>query len=158
MPDVEQRARERLVGGDVQVREEDQPFAEPPVLGLDRLLDLEDEVGALPDLVDRDDARADALVVGVRERAADAGARLDRDLVAVVDQLERAGRRQRDAVLVGLDLLGDADPHAGGSLQPGRRSGSGVDQRQRHLDHRLQVGDGDVLVRGVDARSSRSRG
>ena len=52
----------------------------------------------------------------VGERAADTGARLDRDLVTGVDQLERARGRQRDAVLVGLDLLGDADPHGGASL------------------------------------------
>ena len=96
----------------MQVREEDQALAQPPVLGLDRLLHLEHELGALPHLVDRDDPRADALVVGVGERAADAGALLDRDVVPAVDQLERAGGRQRDAVLVRLDLLGDADPHA----------------------------------------------
>ena len=33
------------------------------------------------------------------------------DLVAVVDELAHARRRERDAVLVGLDLRGDADPH-----------------------------------------------
>ena len=33
------------------------------------------------------------------------------DLVAVLDQLAHAGRRQRDAVLVRLDLGGDADLH-----------------------------------------------
>jgi len=39
-----------------------------------------------------------------------------RTSVPVVDQLERAGRRQRDAILVRFDLPGDADPHCGGSL------------------------------------------
>ena len=47
----------------------------------------------------------------VRERAAVAGARLDEHLVPALDELARARRRQRDAVLVGLDLLDDADLH-----------------------------------------------
>jgi len=81
---VDERAGERLVGGDVQIREEDQPLAKPAVFRLDRLLDLEDEVGALPHLVDGDDPRTDALVVGIRERAAGAGALLDRDVVPAV--------------------------------------------------------------------------
>ena len=69
--------------------------------------------------------RADARVRIVGEGAADAGTLLDRHLVAVVDQLERARGRERDAVLVRLDLLGDADPHGGGSLpaQQDRRDG-----------------------------------
>src|SRR5439155_19681458 len=67
-----------------------------------------------PHLVDRDDARADALVLRVGECAADAGALLDRDVVAAVEQLERAGRRERNAVLVRLDLLRDTDLHAAG--------------------------------------------
>ena len=33
------------------------------------------------------------------------------DLVAALDELARTGRRQRDAVLLRLDLLGDTDPH-----------------------------------------------
>ena len=37
--------------------------------------------------------------------------RLDHHLVAVPDELARARGRQRDAVLVGLDLLGDTDLH-----------------------------------------------
>ncbi len=33
-----------------------------------------------------------------------------------------------------------------------RLSESGIAERERHLDHRLEVGDGDVLVGGVDLR------
>ena len=109
---VDQRARERLVGRDVQVREEDQSLAEPLVLRLDRLLHLQDHVGAPPDVVDRRDARAHALVRVVAERAADARARLDQHFVPGVDQLECAGGGERDPVLVRLDLFGDPDPHA----------------------------------------------
>ena len=56
---VDERPGERLVGGDVQVREERQPLAEPRVLGRDRLLHLEQQVARLPDLVDAGDPRAD---------------------------------------------------------------------------------------------------
>ena len=72
---------------------------------------LSSSSGLRPDVVDGDDARAGALVVGVGERAAVAGRRLDEHLVALLHELARARRRQRDAVLVGLDLLGDADAH-----------------------------------------------
>ena len=33
-----------------------------------------------------------------------------------------------------------------------RLSPSGIDQRERHLDHRVEVGDRDVLVGRVDLR------
>ena len=72
-----ERARQRLVGRDVQVREEHEPFAQPRVLLCDRLLHLEQQLRVAPDVVRRDDARADALVRGVGERASDAGAGLD---------------------------------------------------------------------------------
>ena len=40
-PRFDERARQRLVGGDVEVREEREPLAQARVLGRDRLLDLE---------------------------------------------------------------------------------------------------------------------
>ena len=73
---LDERVRQRLVRGDVQVREEDEPLAQPRVLARDRLLHLEQQL-RVPDVVGRDDARADALVRGVGERAADAGTGLD---------------------------------------------------------------------------------
>ena len=36
--------------------------------------------------------------------------------MAALDELARARRRERDAVLVGLDLLGYADPQSGETL------------------------------------------
>ena len=50
---VDERPRQRLVGGDVEVGEERQPLAEPPVLGRDRLLHLEQQLARPPDVVDR---------------------------------------------------------------------------------------------------------
>jgi hypothetical protein len=73
---VRKRPCKRLVGGDVEVREEDEPLAEARVLGLDRLLDLEEEVGLPPRVVDRNDARTGALVLRVVEGASVAGGRL----------------------------------------------------------------------------------
>ncbi len=108
---VDERSGQRLVGGDVEVREERQALSEPWVLRRDRLLDLEEQVCAAPDVVDRGDRRACALVGVVRERAPGAGTRLDEHLVAAKDELARTGRRERDAVLLRLDLLGDTDPH-----------------------------------------------
>src|SRR5262249_52991195 len=110
----DQRSRERLVRGDVQVREQGEALAQAAVLRRDRLLHLQHELARLPHLVDRDDPHSDTLVGGVGERAADARAALDPHLLAVVDQLERARGRQGDAVLVRLDLRGDADPHGAG--------------------------------------------
>ena len=67
---VDERARERLVRRDVQVGEEHEPFAQAAVLGRDRLLHLEQQLGFAPDVVDRAIRRADRLVRGVGERAA----------------------------------------------------------------------------------------
>src|SRR3712207_9243196 len=53
----------------------------------------------------------DGLVRSICEGTPFARAALDQHRVAAPRQLERAGRRQRDAVLVGLDLLRNADVH-----------------------------------------------
>jgi hypothetical protein len=37
--------------------------------------------------------------------------------VATLDELERTGRSQGDAVFLRLDLLGDADPHGARKIQ-----------------------------------------
>ncbi len=75
------------------------------ILGCDRLLHLQQQLGAIPDIIDRHDLRARALVVRIRQRAAVAGGRLDQDVVSLVHELARARRRQRDPVLIGFDLL-----------------------------------------------------
>ena len=49
----------------------------------------------------------------VGDRRTDAGVLLDHHLVAVPGELVDAGRGDRDAVLVVLDLAGDADLHDG---------------------------------------------
>ncbi len=118
MPESTSARVERLVRGDVQVCEERQALTQPRVLRGDRLLDLQEQVGAGPDVVDRFDGRAGALVCLVGERAPAARARLDDDVVATLDELSRTRGRQRNPVLLRLDLLGDADPHAAGTIAP----------------------------------------
>ena len=121
-PGVDERARERLVRGDVEVREERHALAQPRVLRCDRLLDLEQEIGARPDVVHRRDRRPGTFVRVVEERAPDACARLHEDLVPALDELARTGGCQRDPVLLLLDLLRDADPHARGTISGHERA------------------------------------
>src|SRR5439155_16699575 len=96
--------------------EQDEPFAKTPVLGRDRLLHLEQELRIRPDLVDRCDLRSRPRVRIVRKRAALAGTRLDQDVMPALHELARARGCERDAVLVGLDLLDDPDPHGARTL------------------------------------------
>ena len=77
-----------------------------------RLLDLDDHLGLREDGVRvGDDRRALCDVLVVCDRRALARAPLHENLVAVLAQLADTGRRQRDAVLVGLDLGWDSDLH-----------------------------------------------
>ena len=79
--------------------------------GPDGLLDLEEEVRLGPHRLGRPEARPELRVVVVAKAAARPGAGLDEHLVAVVDEGMDAGRRERDALLAGLDLLRHADDH-----------------------------------------------
>jgi hypothetical protein len=107
-----QPARQLRGRSEVQVGEEDVPGLEPRhLLGLG-LLDLDDHVGRGEHRVGvREDLRALGPVVRVLDRRAKPGARLHDHLVAGVDKLSHAGRRQRHPVLVRLDLRRDADLH-----------------------------------------------
>ena len=87
------------------------PSRRRPNSAAKRLLHLEHEVAAPPDVVHRRDARADGLVGGVGEGAAFTRALFDEDVMALLRQLPSARGRESDAVLVRLDFLGDADPH-----------------------------------------------
>ena len=106
----------------MEIGEEHEALAQRGYSARERLLDLEHELG--PPKTSSTDAirRADRLVRRVRERAALPGPGLDDHLVPAPDELARARRCQRDAVLVGLDLLGDADLH-------GARRSSKVEQQ-----------------------------
>ena len=98
--------------GEVEVGVDDLPFLHPRVLGRDGLLHLDDHLRALPHLVRRgDELRARPRVVRVGEARADAGARLDEDLMASIDERLHRARNHADPVLANLDLLGDTDDH-----------------------------------------------
>ena len=96
----------------MQVGEQGLALAHARVLGLDRLLDLEQQFGLCPHLVDAvDHLRAGALEVGVGDRRTLAGTGLNEHLMAAVDQLGDAGRGDGNTELVVLDLGRDADAH-----------------------------------------------
>ena len=87
-----------------------------------RLLDLDDQVGLAEHGIGvGEDLRALGDVVGVADGRALPRPGLHDDLVAAIGQLAHARRGQRDAVLVGLDLGGDANLHWWTSLSTGGR-------------------------------------
>jgi len=93
--------------------EENLALPEQRVLLGKRLLDLEQELGLLPDLGPGRRRRSDRGVRVVLEGAARSRTSLDEDVVPALNELPRACGRERDAVLVGLDLLDDSDLHRG---------------------------------------------
>ena len=103
---------ERAVGGEVQVGEEHEVVTEVAVFARDRLLDLEQQLGARPHLGGVvEERRPGGLVLGIRHGGAEARPALHEDLMARCDQVVNARGRQRHAVLVVLHFGGDADPH-----------------------------------------------
>ena len=97
----------------MEVREQDQPLTQERIFGRERLLDLEQQLSVAPDALGRAERGADGTVGLVGERAAFAGPRLDEHVVTALHELAGTGRRERDPVLVGLDLLDDSDLHEG---------------------------------------------
>jgi hypothetical protein len=113
------RLRELLVGGEVEVGEDDLPRPEHPDLGGLRLLHLHDHVGVAEDFLRTPaDLRADLRVVLVRESAAHTGVGLDHHLMPRADQLIGPGWDHGDTVLVRLDFLGNAHSHDVDLLSP----------------------------------------
>ena len=113
-----ERARDVRRGRQVEVGEERLLGAEPGVLGRQRLLHLQHELGALPDLVDGDERRAHGRVFVVADPAARAGAALDQHAVARLGEGARTGRREGDALLARLDLARHADDHGALNVSP----------------------------------------
>jgi len=111
---------EPLVGGQVQVSEQDLAGAHPMVLLGNGLLDLQDQVAGAPYVVrGGEDPRAGRLVLGVGDRRAGAGLGLDEDVVPVKHEFVDPGGGDGHPVLVVLDLSWDADLHGSSkSRQP----------------------------------------
>ena len=114
---VDHGVRQRLAAGKVEIGEHELAPADELVLGSDRLLDLDDHLGRGIHILDRRENRgADRRIGRIREPAVLTGRSLHIDLVAPFGQLLRPGRREADAVLVVLDLLGNSDNHNAGSF------------------------------------------
>ena len=88
------------------------PLRSRRVLGLDRLLDLQQQLGLGPHFVGAvDQLGTGPLEIGIGDRRTLAGAGLDEHLVATVDQLGDTRRGDGDSVLVVLDFGRDSDAH-----------------------------------------------
>src|SRR5262249_37404663 len=97
----------------VQVGVDDLPLAHERVLVGQGLLDLDDHLGALPDLGLRpDDLRPGLLELLVREPGSVPGAGLHEHGVPPAGEDAHAGRYHADPVLAGLDFRRDTDDHA----------------------------------------------
>jgi hypothetical protein len=110
---LDEGARQLLARRQVKVGEEDEFLTQQRVLRRQRLLDLEQELSLAPDLLGRGQRGADRPVCVVQEGAPVPRAGLDEHVVPAFDELAGAGGGERDAVLVGLDLLDDSDLHRG---------------------------------------------
>ena len=98
--------------GQVQVGEESLSPTHQGVLGLDRFLDLEEQIGFGPDLFGTvDNLRARGFEVHIGYRRAFTRAGLDDHLVATAGQLGHTGRGSSYAELVVLDFGRDAYTH-----------------------------------------------
>jgi hypothetical protein len=116
---IDERVRQLVARREVQVREQDEVLAQERVLRGQRLLHLEQELGFAPDVLGAARQRGADRTVGVVEKgAALPRSGLDEDVVPALDELARTRGRQRHAVLVGLDLLDDANLHRAKTLAP----------------------------------------
>ena len=148
----------------MQVGEERLVLAQAVVLLGDRLLDLQQQVGAAhtSSAVPRIVAPA-ATYSASGDRGAGAGAPLDDDLVAVADQLMHAGGGDGHPELVVLDLAGDADQHdarPSRTLDPRRHCRGGVAVRLGRpsecieADDLLRIDVGTFWIRVIHSRSA----
>ena len=109
---VEEHAGEVRQGGEVEVREQRLVVAYVGVLGEERLFDLDDQLGPVPDLgCVAQHLRAGGAVRPVAGKNARTGAALDEHLVAGIDEGVRALGSQADAELLVLDLADGANDH-----------------------------------------------
>ena len=119
-PAVQELTGQLRVRGQVQVGEEHESASQERVLGRYRFLDLEDHLGAVPDLLGAAQERgAGGGVLLVVDAGAEPGPDLDGDLMALLGQGAYTGRGDSHPPLVVLDLGGDTDPHGPASLGVG---------------------------------------
>ncbi len=96
----------------MEIRKQDDAFAHEWKLGCLRLFDLHDHVGLLPNFFGGlDDGRAGGLIGSVGQAAAEARAFLNENSMIASHESGYSGGSNGDTILLGFDLLGDADDH-----------------------------------------------
>src|ERR1700675_4511097 len=96
----------------MQIGEQGLPAAQLLAFGDLRLLDLHNEIGGRKDVLSAlRDRRSRRLVVRILEADTRPGGALHQHLMSRIDELANARRHQSNAILVNLDLFGDADFH-----------------------------------------------
>jgi hypothetical protein len=109
---VDARLRQPIVGGEVEVGEEDLAAAHAGPLDLDGLLDLHDHLGASPDFLSAVyESRTGVRVEVIGESAAQPSTLFDHELMPGLCEHLCTCRRQRHTILVTLDLLRNTDQH-----------------------------------------------
>ena len=133
----------------MQVGEQHETLAQQGELVGLRLLDLADEVGPPPHVSARGhDRRAGRGVLVVGDRRLPPGIGLDQHVDAVLGQLAHTVRRDRDAVLVVLDLGGNTD---------GERHGRPSDGAHRAGRPPVGASDDELLSRHGDGSRANSQ-
>src|SRR5262245_21729055 len=105
-PGFEHSLREFPVGREVQVSEEYLPLAHPFIFRANGFFDLDDHIGAAPDLVGRYDGPAlSRAIFLIADAAPFTCPRLDQDGMSVITKRLDPGRSESDAVFVVFDLF-----------------------------------------------------
>ena len=111
-PAVDHGAGERFAAGEVEEGEDQLVLADQLVLRGDRLLDLDNHLGAGVDVFDRGKHLRPYRRIGIiGKTAVHTGRSLHINLVTPFGQLLSAGGGESNAVLVVLDLFGNTDNH-----------------------------------------------
>ena len=109
---IRQRFGLARIGGEMEIGEQHLTGPQQAVFDRLRLLDLDHQIGDGKHFGGRaDDLGTGCQIGGIGAANSLAGPGLDHDPMAAMNQFPHAGRNQTDAIFVGLDFFGYADPH-----------------------------------------------
>ena len=121
----------------MQIGEQDLAAFQPFAFGLERLLDLDNELRAIEHRGSiSHDLRTRCFICGIFEARAGTGSRFDQHLMASADELPDRRGNDAHAIFVVLDLLGHPDKHdalLSGSFpyHTDRKGGASFDQKTK---------------------------